>query len=127
MIESSLAQASGRLPRPRDPARAERVIGELKERGFELPANSQTLLAAAFGNSPYLARLALREAEFLREILRQPPKALLAELIAVLDAVPQAATSAEAMSLLRRTKQQTALAIAFADISNAWSVAEIHG
>ena len=49
-------------PLPSDPARAERTFTDLAERGFTPPdAAAKALLEGAFGNSPYLARLALRE------------------------------------------------------------------
>src|SRR5436190_6449926 len=125
MTEFSRARTLSQLPRPFDSARAERTLHHLKERGFVMRADTEALLAAAFGNSPYLARLALRETEFLSEVAQRPSEAVLDALVTDLDAVMRSPSVAEAMSLLRRAKRQAALAIALADISNVWSLDQV--
>jgi glutamate-ammonia-ligase adenylyltransferase len=119
--ESLLRSGGATLPRPFDPARAERTFEALATQGFVPEEGDRALLAAAFGNSPFLSRLAIREHTSLNDILRRP-----AEVIARAGARALAASNEEnaerAMSSLRGAKRQAALTIALADIAGLWDV-----
>ena len=55
------------LPRPFDPARAERALAALAAEGFTPPPRARAVFESTFGNSPFLARLAAREPATLAE------------------------------------------------------------
>jgi glutamate-ammonia-ligase adenylyltransferase len=103
-----------------DPARAARTLADLAERGFTPETAQLPLLEGVFGNSPYLARLALREPEALAAILRDGPEAVVADALQLALSVASLADEAAAMAALRRAKRCAALAIALADISGDW-------
>jgi glutamate-ammonia-ligase adenylyltransferase len=116
------ANPTEHLPKPFDPARAARTLAALAEGadGFEPPPDARALLEAMFGNSPFLARLALRERAFLRELIAQGPDAALDAAEAMARAAAEAKDTTSAMTVLRRAKRQAALAIALADIAGLW-------
>ena len=93
--------------------------------GLEPPKKSRPLLESAFGNSPYLARLALREREFLKRALERDPDEVLTEILANVSAVDQSDSEASAMALLRRAKGHAALVIGLADIAGIWDVPRV--
>ncbi|HET7083637.1 MAG TPA: bifunctional [glutamine synthetase] adenylyltransferase/[glutamine synthetase]-adenylyl-L-tyrosine phosphorylase [Rhizomicrobium sp.] len=109
-------------PTPFDPARAARVKEALAERGF---ASTEPLLDSAFGNSPYLGRLAQRETGALGEYLAAGPETVLNAAILLARACARAASEAQAMQELRTAKRRAALAIALADISGQWDVNKV--
>jgi glutamate-ammonia-ligase adenylyltransferase len=84
----------------------------------------RALLAALFGNSPYLTELALREPAFLARLLEQGPAPVLAAVMAE-TAAAAALAAPELMSALRLAKRRVALAAAIADIGQLWPVAEV--
>jgi glutamate-ammonia-ligase adenylyltransferase len=110
------------LPKPFDPARAGRTLSALAEAGFTLPPRARAVCEAAFGNSPYLARLALRERETLRAIVECGPRAVLEEADALARAVGHATGEVAAMASLRQAKRRAALAIALADIAGLFDL-----
>ncbi|HEY1962424.1 MAG TPA: bifunctional [glutamine synthetase] adenylyltransferase/[glutamine synthetase]-adenylyl-L-tyrosine phosphorylase, partial [Rhizomicrobium sp.] len=112
-------------PAPWDPARAERTLESLAEKGFVPDAKHLPLLNAMFGNSPYLARLALREREFLHRILTDGTESTVADVVNDVARAALSGSVGEAMAMLRGAKRQAALAIALADISGAWSLARV--
>ena len=116
-----------KVPQPFEPARAERTLAALAEgEGGFLPAPPMLpWLRAAFGNSPFLARLAVREREFLSRWLSRPPTAALAQIAADCRTASSAPDIAAAMAILRRAKRQAALVIAFADIAGVWSLQHV--
>ncbi|HEY8697548.1 MAG TPA: bifunctional [glutamine synthetase] adenylyltransferase/[glutamine synthetase]-adenylyl-L-tyrosine phosphorylase [Rhizomicrobium sp.] len=116
---------SGQLPLPFDPRRAERTLQALAQAGFPVPDAQRSLFEGLFGNSPYLARLGLREAKFLQDSLGRKPDDVLAGIRANVEAAAGAGNSADAMAILRRGKRQAALAIALADISGSWTVEQV--
>ncbi|MGD0143783.1 MAG: bifunctional [glutamine synthetase] adenylyltransferase/[glutamine synthetase]-adenylyl-L-tyrosine phosphorylase [Rhizomicrobium sp.] len=125
MTTDSFANATSPLPAPFDPARAARTLEALAELGFVPPPGARAVFEAAFGNSPFLARLAIREREFLREMIAQGPRAALeAAEVAALGA-DTADDMPAAMAILRRAKRQAALAIALADIAGQWELDEV--
>ncbi len=85
----------------------------------------KALLEAAFGNSPYLARLALREREFLTKVLARDPGEALAQAMSMAEQAAGAADESAAMRWLRTAKRQASLVIAFADISGAWTIEQV--
>src|SRR5688572_17960597 len=108
-------------PLPFDAARAERTLADLAGHGFTPPdAAAKALLDGAFGNSPYLARLALREPETLAAWFASGPEALVGEAVTLALSVGARVEEAEAMASLRTAKRRAALAIALADIGGAW-------
>ncbi len=106
-------------PRPFDQARVTRVKDALAERGF---VSDDPLLAAVFGNSPYLGRLAQLETGALGEYFAAGPDTVLNAAILLAHAVERADSEAQAMKELRTAKRRAALAIAMADIAGLWDV-----
>ncbi|MBI3677136.1 MAG: hypothetical protein HY243_11045 [Proteobacteria bacterium] len=127
MTHDAFASAPAKLPKPFDPARAARTLAALAEGegGFAPPPASRALLEATFGNSPYLARLALRERAFLQDLIARGPEAVTPQIEAAANQADAAPDSATAMTILRRAKRQAALTIALADISGLWTVDEV--
>src|SRR4051812_14073274 len=119
-------RAAGKpLPSAFDATRAARTLEALAGKGFVPSAQQAALLTSAFGNSPYLARLALRESEYLEPLLELGAHHWVAELCREVCAVEHAETIDVAMTLLRTAKRRAALAIALADISGAWPLHEV--
>jgi len=117
----------GALPLPFDRGRADRTFAELTAKGAQVPAAAVPLLEAAFGNSPFLSRLALRESEFLRRMLERSTRDVLNVVLTDVRRAAFASSVAEAMSSLRKAKRQAALTIALADISGEFAVADVTG
>lgn len=88
----------------------------------------KNLLAALFGNSPFLGNCLLRDLAFCDALLSQPVETTLA---GVLDGLtypgPSPSSISEIMRLLRRRKHQIALLTAVADISGLWSLEQVTG
>src|SRR5262249_52158524 len=108
-------------PRPFDPARALRTFEALAAQGFMPEAQDRAPLAAAFGTSPFLSRLAIREHAVLREIFRRPADIVARAGHQALHASNEE-TAERAMSSLRGAKRQAALTVALADIAGLWDV-----
>jgi glutamate-ammonia-ligase adenylyltransferase len=117
-----------------DAGRANRALGDLAQRcGAEagladlggliaVPA-VRDLLAGIFGASPYLTALIERHPESLERALAAPPERRFADLLAEMGAaVDAAATTADAMRILRRFKAEVALLTALGDIGGVWPV-----
>jgi glutamate-ammonia-ligase adenylyltransferase len=86
------------------------------------------LLAALFGNSPYLESCLIRDLPFARLLLAEGPDAAEAAIGRSLAALHDAATTTEALSTgLRRTKRQIALTVALADIAGIWPLHRLTG
>ncbi|HEY2447168.1 MAG TPA: bifunctional [glutamine synthetase] adenylyltransferase/[glutamine synthetase]-adenylyl-L-tyrosine phosphorylase [Rhizomicrobium sp.] len=118
----AFADHAAGLPRMFDPARAERTLEALGSNVAGLPDAARAVFASAFGNSPYLARLALRERLVLRDLWNQGPAVLLDRASRDAACTHAAGDMAEAMAILRRAKRQAALAIALADLSGLWDI-----
>jgi glutamate-ammonia-ligase adenylyltransferase len=127
MSATSFRQSPGPFPKPFDPARARRTLEDLAagEGGFAPDGVLRELLEGTFGNSPYLARLALRDRDFLRAVLDSDPEIELRRIEAETLAAADAPDIASAMAILRRAKRQAALAIALADIGGVWGVEQV--
>lgn len=109
-------------PRPFDPARAKGTFDSLGDALSGIPVNWRDILASAFGNCPYLCRLALRERKALREIVEDGPASLVGRAIKAAGEAHEARNAADVMGRLRRAKRQAALAIALADIGSLWDL-----
>lgn len=120
------------LPRPADPARADHVLADLAAAGFCFAAPAKTLLTTAFGNSPYLGRLALRLPDLLPRLFAEGADDLLAEAcrtaLAAGDRINgNLPEESVAMTQLRRAKAQAALVTALADIAGVWPLERVTG
>ncbi|HEY0265263.1 MAG TPA: bifunctional [glutamine synthetase] adenylyltransferase/[glutamine synthetase]-adenylyl-L-tyrosine phosphorylase [Rhizomicrobium sp.] len=109
-------------PKPFDAERAARVTAALAERGFH---GREPLLDSVFGNSPFLGRLAQREAGALAEYFAAGPQTVLNAAILTAHACARADSEAQAMADLRTAKRRAALAIAMADIAGLWDVGRV--
>src|SRR5258708_24038835 len=76
MESSGLDLSRATLLTPSDPARVERTLEALAAKGTVIAAEHRPFLDGVFGNSPYLARLALREPSPLGQILAAGPQAV---------------------------------------------------
>jgi glutamate-ammonia-ligase adenylyltransferase len=115
------------IPKPFVPARAERTMEALAEStpDFAPSGEARSIFSALFGNSPFLARLAIRERAFTQRLASEDPKALL-------DGIKQSCRAIEtlddqnlAIATLRRAKRQAALAIAYADVGGRWKLPDV--
>jgi glutamate-ammonia-ligase adenylyltransferase len=122
---TALAIAPLALPQPYDRALAARGFERLAEAGYVPDAAAQLLLAAAFGNSAYLARLAARETDTLRRFFAEGAHPLLEEIEATALAAGDAAIELEVMQALRRAKRQAALVIGLADIAGLFTLEDV--
>jgi glutamate-ammonia-ligase adenylyltransferase len=121
-MSESFAFDATALPRAFDKARAERTFEALAAAGYVPMGDVRALLAATFGNSSYLARLAIRDSAALPDLFSLGPAEIVARAEAMAASAAKAANADAAMSLLRRAKRQAALAIALADIAGTWDV-----
>jgi len=81
-------------------------------------------LTAAFSGSPYLSALSVRDPELLAACLAEDPDTHLPEAGARLEAaLAQVPSEAEAMAMLRKFKQHSALVTALADLGGVWTTA----
>ncbi len=86
-------------------------------------AKFESLLLGLADQSPFLWGLIRRDPPRLLRILQQPPEAALEQALHKLGLCFDAECGeAQAMSLLRRVKQETALIVALADLSGAFDV-----
>src|SRR5579862_1621247 len=118
MSQSHVPQST--LPLPFDAARVVRTFEALKGKGYESQGRAREILASACGNSPYLARLAIREGALLGDLFELGPDAIVARAIHHALAAAGAGSREEAMTGLRAAKREAALAIALADIGGAF-------
>ncbi len=104
-----------------DPERAQRTLGELEALAPDLKPFC-ALIGSAAGNSPYLARLMLKDAPYLSQLLGGGPEPSLAALEAEALAIGGESDFAQAMRRLRIAKRRAALAIALADIAGIFDL-----
>ena len=92
-------------------------------------AGGRTLLAAIFGNSPFLSQCILRDIGFFRDFvlrgLDKPFETLLAGLNRPPTAAEVAPKNGDLAAHLRRAKARAALLVAVADIGGLWPVAQV--
>lgn len=85
-----------------------------------------SLLAAIFGNSPFLGDLAIREAGALARLIIDGPEAALAAARQAMDgAAFYGLDEATAMQRLRVARRQVALIVAAADIAGLWPLEKV--
>jgi glutamate-ammonia-ligase adenylyltransferase len=120
-MPDAFARSSRLLPRSFEVARAERIFESLGDCIAAIP-QAHAVFASAFGNSPYLCRLALRERGLLRELWEAGANPIVERAISDSQAAHAATDATEAMAILRRAKRQMALATALADIAGIWDV-----
>jgi len=124
--------STARLPRPHDQERRTVAWTRWDERAPRPDdAKGMALLDALFGNSPYLTETALQNPDFMTDLWRRGPAAIMAGLMAELrDAHDEAlagAAPAGIATTLRRLKRRVALTVAVADIADAWPLERITG
>jgi [glutamine synthetase] adenylyltransferase / [glutamine synthetase]-adenylyl-L-tyrosine phosphorylase len=86
------------------------------------------LLAALFGNSPFLTQCCLKEPDFLLRLVQQGPDTIFAELDQSLNRhFPTTEDQHGLMRELRIAKQRAALLVAIADIAGWWPLARVTG
>jgi glutamate-ammonia-ligase adenylyltransferase len=88
----------------------------------------ERLLAAIFGNSPFLTQCCLQEPAFLRRLVNEGPDGIFAELIDGLNHhLDPAADRVATMTALRLARRRTALLIALSDMEGHWSLPQVTG
>lgn len=142
MNQLHAAFSEARWPLPADPARAaiglERWLeaaAALENEASRIFAQSlvsnpvgQALLGAIFGCSPYLTHGFNSDTEFALDLLQHgPDKAFSGALASARADLAGTADEAAVMVALRQMKRRAALAIALADIANAWRLEQITG
>ncbi len=86
----------------------------------------RALLAAIFGNSPYLTQIALREQSFIcRIVAESPDQTLAATMVELWDDAGEADVKAELMRVLRVAKRRVAMLAAIADITGQWPLERV--
>jgi glutamate-ammonia-ligase adenylyltransferase len=117
-------------PAPHDSGAAERLqerfaaLGRAEARLAARPA-ANAMLAALGGNSPYLADLAVREADALRALVARGPQPVVDAALAAVRALPPQSRREHVMAVLRRAKRVVALATAVADLGGIWSLEQV--
>ncbi len=125
---------------PADPLHADRAIEAIAENVQAMGSEGQSLtklladakavslLRAAAGNAPFLARLLQREADLLPRLLQGDPDTLRDELLAqCAEAMATAPDIGNLMDHARAAKSRIALLTALADISGAWPLEKVTG
>jgi len=112
------------LPQIFDIARAERTLHSLELVAPELIADHRlrSIVAAAAGNSPYLAGLMLKQPEFLQRLFALGPDAQLDRVNADIAAAADEESITAAQKRLRVAKQHAALTIALSDICGVFDL-----
>ena len=85
------------------------------------------LLAAVFGNSPFLSQCTISDLEFARRLLENGPDAAFGEALAAAEdgSALASETSDQVKQRLRVAKRRAALSIGVADIANIWPLEQI--
>ncbi|MEE8440035.1 MAG: bifunctional [glutamine synthetase] adenylyltransferase/[glutamine synthetase]-adenylyl-L-tyrosine phosphorylase, partial [Micropepsaceae bacterium] len=128
-MSSSFHEIPGPIPDAYDPQHAADVLQSLSKDGPAALADEhfRALLEATAGNSPYLARLMLREKLFLDDIYEVAPDALLASLNEEALGIAGEPDINNAMRRLRVAKRKVALTIALADIAGLYDLDAVTG
>ena len=115
-------RADGLVPLDESPDHQE----HLENQDQPFPPKLEALLRGIFGNSPYLTGLITRNPPLLFSCLYADPDQFMISKAAELQAaIEQAQSQDEAMSALRRFKQQAALFIALCDLSECWDLEQV--
>jgi [glutamine synthetase] adenylyltransferase / [glutamine synthetase]-adenylyl-L-tyrosine phosphorylase len=118
------------LPSAADPAAARHLAEDFAalgpaEQAFAAAPAGRAVLDALGGNAPYLAELACRESACLLAILAQGPEAVFSAVLKRLQNLEPETSRHTLGTELRAAKRRAALAIAIADLSNAWTLPQI--
>jgi [glutamine synthetase] adenylyltransferase / [glutamine synthetase]-adenylyl-L-tyrosine phosphorylase len=133
---SDLSTDGGALPLPADPRRLTIGLDAWAEalaaadapaapaaRAWSATEQGRALLAAIFGNSPFLGGAAIKEWEFLTRIVTDGAEPPLATLFAAIEQRQDSGEDEAAlMRRLRIAKRQVALGAAVAELAGAWSL-----
>jgi glutamate-ammonia-ligase adenylyltransferase len=112
-------------PEPADPAAAERLAADFATR-FGPPGEAlAAVLRCLGGNSPYLAELALREADTLRAVLQDGPGVVCERELRAVEAASPALSRPDIARLMRQAKRRVSLAAAVADIGGIWTLEQV--
>ena len=91
-----------------------------RARAWSMTPAGRRLLAAIFGNSPFLSGVAVREWGFLTHLVEVGGEPVVAEIIAALDARDDIAEDAAAlMRRLRVAKRRVSLSVAVCDLAGS--------
>jgi glutamate-ammonia-ligase adenylyltransferase len=90
--------------------------------GWSQTKGGRALLAALFGNSPFLTGVAVREWAFLTRLVEDGADAAFAAVIGETTNPPAGENQAELMRRLRIARRRVALTVAVADIAGAWDL-----
>ena len=125
----SFQEIPGSIPIAYDPQHAADVLQSLSKDGPKALGDEsfRKLLEATAGNSPYLARVMLREKSFLDEIQNTPPDELLVALNNEVLGIAAETDIKVAMRRLRVAKRKAALTIALADIAGLYDLDAVTG
>jgi glutamate-ammonia-ligase adenylyltransferase len=122
---SFLAVDKNRLPPIFDVGLAARTLEDLRD--LEVPEGFRAVMQSAAGNSPYLARLMLREKAFLTELAAAAPEKVLSRLNQEALSAAELLERDAVMKALRRAKRQLALTVALADIAGLFDLSAVTG
>jgi glutamate-ammonia-ligase adenylyltransferase len=131
---SSRAPQEGGLPQPADPRRVALGLAAWREaldhageaarsaRAWSESPAGRRLLAAIFGNSPYLGDIAIKEWAFFSRLVENGPDPLFAEIVEPLEGRddPGGEDTAALMRRLRLAKRRAAFLVALADLAALW-------
>ena len=100
-----------------DPSRATRA------RAWSVSPAGESLLAAIFGNSPYLSGAAIAEWDFLTRLVEEGADPLFAEIAAAIERHQERGENRAAlMRRLRIAKRRVALLAAVAELAGSWTI-----
>ena len=137
MVRLAMLEGMSSPPPPFDGERVNRGMEDLARAGDGEPGLAEALatlvdapggrelLAAVFGNSPFLGRALVRDAGAIPELFGPPPDAAFDRLMAEVEAVPF--EGADPMAALRRARRRVALLIALADLAGHWDIDRVTG
>ncbi|MFI4948601.1 MAG: bifunctional [glutamine synthetase] adenylyltransferase/[glutamine synthetase]-adenylyl-L-tyrosine phosphorylase [Alphaproteobacteria bacterium] len=92
-------------------------------RGWSATAPGRALLAAIFGNSPFLSRLAVAEWQFLTRIVEEDADPVLEEIVTATETRDERGENrASLMRRLRIAKRRVSLLAAVAEFTGSWSL-----
>ena len=96
------------------------------DRGLKAGDDGHSLLAALFGNSPYLTQCAVQEPAFVHRLFSAGPDRALADVMVEMTCLRRKAVDQSALAAcLRRAKRRVALLTAVADIAGTWSLEKV--
>lgn len=117
MSSTPFASRITRHPIAFDPRKAAEVAALFSDLG----GITAPLLAGAAGCSPYLADLMLRESDWLKTALMQPPETVLSAELAMLDGMTLDRLGAG----LRQAKRRVGLLAGLADLGGVWALEQV--